>query len=143
MALSQELTDEENLGKLIFFDKKLSVRNNLLSGRFDDLNIPGAGNLDRLNLANNQFSGPLPDELARRTNLVDLILNDNSFTGPIPTSYGNLRKLESLIIQDNDVTGRVPEEICGLRELGNLTKLETLTVDCTSEVTCNCCTDCY
>ena len=46
VALSQELTDEEQLGKLIFFDKKLSVRNNQSCATCHD---PDVG-----------FTGPVP-----------------------------------------------------------------------------------
>ena len=76
----------------------------------------------RLDLSENDLSGPIPSELGDLASLERLDLSDNDLTGSIPPELGNLDSLERLSLYDNDLTGPIP------LELGNLASLEWLTL---------------
>ncbi|MXZ18675.1 MAG: T9SS type A sorting domain-containing protein [Rhodothermaceae bacterium] len=79
--------------------------------------------LQRLLLAGNQLTGPIPSELGNLDNLEDLSLHSNPFTsGPIPPELFNLRNLTVLNLSRSQLTGKIPPE------LGNLTNLEFLSL---------------
>jgi uncharacterized protein YjbI with pentapeptide repeats len=75
---------------------------------------------ESLLLSNEGFSGPIPPELGKLTNLTDLDLSGNNFSGPIPPELGNLSNLESLNLGSNSLSGPIPSE------LGSLTSLQRL-----------------
>ncbi|KAM1057743.1 hypothetical protein COP1_031070 [Malus domestica] len=76
--------------------------------------------LRELVLEDNQFEGPLPQNLGRLTRLERLLLSTNSFTGTIPESYGNLKNLIDFRIGGSQLSGKIPEFI------GNWSKLQKL-----------------
>ena len=73
--------------------------------------------LRSLELQGNAFTGTIPPDLAKLTNLTDLDLSGNTLTGAIPHQLGSLANLEVLSLYDNQLSGAIPAE------LGQLTKL--------------------
>ena len=78
------------------------------------------GRVTRLELNNNQLTGPIPAELGNLANLEFLNLSENELTGEIPVELGNLANLEFLYLHKNQLSGGIPAE------LGNLANLEFL-----------------
>ena len=89
-------------------------------GQWHGVTTDGSGRVTRLDLADNQLTGSIPDELGSLANLEVLNLNDNQLTGEIPTSLGSLANLQELHITRNQFTGTIPAE------LGSLTNLTIL-----------------
>ena len=73
-----------------------------------------------LDLANNNFSGEISDELGNLTNLEGLDLFGNNLSGEIPDRLGDLTSLKSLDLGSNNLSGEIPDR------LGDLTNLEDL-----------------
>ena len=78
------------------------------------------GRVTRLELQENQLSGPIPAELANLTNLTHLGFGWNQLSGSIPTELGNLANLTHLGLAGNQLSGSIPPE------LGNLANLRDL-----------------
>ncbi|GKD23187.1 probable LRR receptor-like serine/threonine-protein kinase isoform X1, partial [Tanacetum coccineum] len=51
-------------------------------------------NLQKLVLASNSFTGPLPDALEKLTKLTDMRISDNDFTGKIPNFISKWAQIE-------------------------------------------------
>lgn len=77
--------------------------------------------IDRLDLSDNQFSGPIPDWLKYYL-CRDLDLGFNQFSGPIPDFFdGNIRwRLERLALSGNPLTGNLPATIVSCTQLKSL-----------------------
>ncbi|KAL2921290.1 Receptor-like protein EIX2 [Bienertia sinuspersici] len=73
-----------------------------------------------LNLANNLFSGELPDCWMSFDQLLVLHLENNNFSGKLPTSVGALTQLYTLHLRNNSLSGELP------RSLDNCTSLVVL-----------------
>ena len=102
------------------------------------------GRVMRLELQENQLSGPIPPELGNLANLAYLGFEWNQLSGSIPTELGNLANLTHLGLAGNQLSGSIPAELANLtnltqldleqnqltgpipRELGQLTKLTSL-----------------
>jgi len=106
--------------------------------------MPG---LQRLSLALNQLSGPVPASLAgaqlvqlwlnhanlngsisfisNMTSLEQLWLHSNEFTGPLP-DFAMLNNLWDLQLRDNKLTGPVPESLFKLKALKKVTLTNNL-----------------
>ncbi|XP_031277395.1 receptor-like protein 6 [Pistacia vera] len=56
-----------------------------------------------IDLSNNNFEGPIPEETGLLKSLRLLNLSHNALTGPIPLSMGNLLQLESLDLSANEL----------------------------------------
>ncbi|KAH1067425.1 hypothetical protein J1N35_032412 [Gossypium stocksii] len=76
--------------------------------------------LQTLDLSQNYFVGPIPDEIDRLSALVYLDVGANNFSGNIPPSIGRLPELQTLYMYQTQFNGTFPKEI------GNLTNLEVL-----------------
>ncbi|WKA04221.1 hypothetical protein VitviT2T_022277 [Vitis vinifera] len=77
-----------------------------------------SSNVTRLNLYDNFFSGPIPQELGERMSmLTDLDLSWNALYGTIPLSFGKLTNLLTLVISNNHLSGGIPEFWNGLPDL--------------------------
>ena len=63
------------------------------------------------------MTGPIPPELGRLTNLVELDLGWHDLTGPIPPELGNLSGLRTLRLESNRLSGSIPPEIGHLSSL--------------------------
>ncbi|XP_061368230.1 receptor-like protein 7 [Gastrolobium bilobum] len=67
-----------------------------------------------IDMSNNYFEGPIPNELMHLNALNALNLSHNAFLGHIPSSLGNLKNLESLDLSNNSLNGEIPIELASL-----------------------------
>ena len=95
---------------------RLELINNQLTGPIP-AELGNLAYLQRLRLENNQLTGEIPAALGNLANLWLLYLNDNQLTGEIPAELGNLVNLQYLLLENNQLTGEIPAA------LGNLTNL--------------------
>jgi Leucine-rich repeat (LRR) protein len=73
-------------------------------------------NLNKLNLAINNFTGEIPNDIGKLVKLSNVDLSGNNFIGEIPKEIGKLENLTFLDLASNDFTGEIP-----MIELSNLT----------------------
>ncbi|XP_076956010.1 receptor-like protein EIX2 [Bidens hawaiensis] len=73
-----------------------------------------------LDLSDNKFSGPIPDELVRLSGLRFLNLSHNDLTGRIPNLFSQNETLESLDLSMNHLEGNIPLSMSQLTFLGCL-----------------------
>ena len=69
-----------------------------------------------LYLSDNEFTGSMPAELERLTELDHLYLRDNQLSGAIPTELGELTRLTKLYLSGNSLTGCIPDPLDDLAE---------------------------
>ncbi|EOA13866.1 hypothetical protein CARUB_v10026969mg [Capsella rubella] len=82
------------------------------------LAVKNCSDLVGLDLAKNNFSGPLPPNLVSMIPLVtSLDLSYNSFSGEIPASVSNVTFMNSLMLQHNQFTGQIPPDLAKLARL--------------------------
>ena len=70
--------------------------------------------LERLGLATNQLSGPIPPEIDGLVSLQSLRIHSNQLSGPIPAELGNLSSLQYLWMISNKFVGEVPANLMNL-----------------------------
>ena len=105
------------------FDKIGMAKNleNLYISNIDIGNVDGIGNapaLKELHLTNNDFTGPLPDEIFDlHDTLESLYIAYNSFSGTLSPKFGTMKKLKDFYAYGNDLTGKIPAEIAKLDNL--------------------------
>lgn len=111
--LGGELGD--TLGSLTSI-QSIDLSNNLIGG-----SIPTAlpVTITNLFLADNNFTGSIPDTLSSLTQLTAMSLNDNKLSGEIPDSFEGLTALVNLDLSSNNLSGELPSS------LGNLPSLTT------------------
>ncbi|KAI4307525.1 hypothetical protein L6164_030702 [Bauhinia variegata] len=73
---------------------------------------PSGSALEKILLADNYLSGPLPSELGRCKNMRTIDFSFNNLNGPIPSEIWSLPSLSDLIIWANNLTGQIPQDIC-------------------------------
>ncbi|KAL6973086.1 hypothetical protein U1Q18_027259 [Sarracenia purpurea var. burkii] len=103
----------------------LRLEGNQISGQLADV-IDRLGefkHLTSLSLANNSFSGSIPESLGRLASLKQLQLNSNELTGALPVSLGRLTMLEELRLSGNELDGVLSED-----HFENLTRLSIIDV---------------
>ncbi|CAN0148534.1 unnamed protein product [Ascophyllum nodosum] len=93
----------------------LNLGNNKLTGNLPDLHL--FPNLEEVYLNNNEFTGPLSEDIGLCEKLKILYLFSNQLKGPLPSSLGNLVNLTKLHISDNQFSGAIPEECIHMRKL--------------------------
>ncbi|PPR86971.1 hypothetical protein GOBAR_AA33717 [Gossypium barbadense] len=96
----------------------LDLAFNYIPGEFPALY--NCSKLQTLDLSQNYFVGPIPDEIDRLSALVYLDVGANNFSGNIPASIGRLPELQTLYMYQTQFNGTFPKEI------GNLSNLEVL-----------------
>lgn len=110
--LSGPIPSELSLRRL----KDLHLSDNHFSGELsflvpntvsDRLQFPFP-NLQFLDLANNNFSGMIPSDIARISALESIFLNGNMLVGSIPKSLGSLQSLLVLHLHGNFLQGELP-----------------------------------
>ncbi|KAI3462173.1 hypothetical protein Pfo_018836 [Paulownia fortunei] len=87
----------------------LSLRYNSLSGPLPADLFSSLTSLRNLYLQHNFFSGQIPDSLFSFTSLVRVNLADNNFSGPVSPSFNNLTRLGTLYLQNNHFSGPIPD----------------------------------
>ncbi|KAJ8536289.1 hypothetical protein K7X08_034690 [Anisodus acutangulus] len=95
----------------------LLLHGNSYTGGIVSSGIPNLVNLSRLDLSDNQFSGPLPVELSKMNGLKFLILAYNQFNGSIPSVYGDILTLQAVDLSSNKLTGAIPPRFGKLTSL--------------------------
>ncbi|KAJ0111080.1 hypothetical protein Patl1_02651 [Pistacia atlantica] len=71
-------------------------------------------------LSSNAFTGKLPLELVKLSNLNDLRINDNNFSGKIPGFISKWKNIQKLHIQGCSLEGPIPSSISALTRLSDL-----------------------
>lgn len=87
--------------------RMIAMANNSFSGPIPDFNK--LGNLRSLFLQGNRFSGEISaDYFVKMVSLRKLWLSNNIFSGKIPTSLGKLPRLIELHLEGNQFSGAIP-----------------------------------
>lgn len=76
---------------------------------------PSIGNLTELrvlNLAGNQFWGPIPTEWSALTELEIINLQKNNISGPLPPFLSKFLNLKYVFLEDNAFKGPIPSDWC-------------------------------
>ena len=100
----------------------------------------------------NEFTGTIPSQIGKLTNLKHLLLKKNKLQGQIPAEMAQLTQLQVLLLDDNDLSGTT-NAICAGQEMthsitgnsGNtVNPLLFFSADCKNagEIACSCCTVC-
>ena len=104
----------EQFGKLDALEA-LYVNNNKLTGPFPSA-IGGMDKLGTLELSSNEFSDEIPAWLGDTT-LRNVRLNHNRFSGPLPAEISKLTNLYRLFLHENDLSGPIPLAYSQLEDL--------------------------
>ncbi|XP_065881062.1 pollen receptor-like kinase 2 [Euphorbia lathyris] len=87
--------------------KSLSVMYNNFEGPMPNVNK--LTSLRSLFLANNHFTGEIPEDAFRGMwKLSKVFMGQNQFSGPIPSSLASIGKLVGVGLEDNKFTGNIP-----------------------------------
>ncbi|XWS57608.1 hypothetical protein CRYUN_Cryun09bG0188400 [Craigia yunnanensis] len=70
-----------------------------------------------LSLSQNDFSGPLPENLSNLSMLEHLDLHDNSITGEFPAFLSQLSSLQVLNLRNNSIEGSISDDLSSLSSL--------------------------
>lgn len=93
-----------------FYNESLPGYDNLIdSGAFQNLQVLGLGGC--------QFTGQVPNWLAKLERLEVLDLSQNKLTGPVPGWFGNLPNIFYLDLSQNILSGNFPIQITRLQRL--------------------------
>jgi hypothetical protein len=88
----------------------------------------------------NKLTGTIPSALGNAWSHLEILgMSDNMLSGTIPSSFGNLTSLQKVYFHFNSFDGAIPSGMCTLRDL----RLTSLQADCSTQVTCECCTRCF
>ncbi|KAH9771558.1 putative LRR receptor-like serine/threonine-protein kinase [Citrus sinensis] len=116
-----------NLSSLSVFDFPV----NQLQGSFpSDLGFT-LPNLELLNVADNQFAGPIPASISNTSNLMTLAIGGNGFSGKVP-SFENLHKLREVSISQNPLGNGEKDDLEFVNSLVNTSRLELLEISDTN-----------
>ncbi|KAI3418606.1 hypothetical protein J3R85_013669 [Psidium guajava] len=100
--------------------------NRVLNLKFSDMGLKGqfprgiekCESLAGLDLSNNEFSGPIPDNISKIVKYAtSLDLSSNSFSGQIPANLSQCDYLNSLRLDHNQLSGQIPAELSLLGRL--------------------------
>ena len=70
-----------------------------------------------LSLSQNDFSGPLPENLSNLSMLEHLDLHDNSITGEFPAFLSQLSSLQVFNLRNNSIEGSISDDLSSLSSL--------------------------
>ncbi|KAI4343101.1 hypothetical protein MLD38_027641 [Melastoma candidum] len=76
--------------------------------------------LVKLSMANNSFTGRIPENMADFQSLEFLDLSDNLFSSSLPPGIGKLESLKNLSLAGNNFSGAIPDLISGLTSVQSL-----------------------
>ncbi|KAF7145859.1 hypothetical protein RHSIM_Rhsim04G0035500 [Rhododendron simsii] len=147
-SIPREIGDIATLEELVLQDNQLGgpLPQNLGSlTRLRRLSSEIHGRIvSRSLLSANNFTGPIPEEFSKLTNLTDFRIDGSTLSGKIPDMIGNWTKIERLDMQGTSLSGPIPSTISELinlvelrisdlngsdttfPDLQNMTKLKTL-----------------
>jgi hypothetical protein len=94
---------------------RLELSENNISGPFPN-SVFNATSLAVLNLAVNDLTGSLREDFGER--LEQLVLSNNNISGSIPTTIGLLERLNYLALEHNSLQGPIPSELGRCSKLG-------------------------
>ncbi|CAH8381239.1 unnamed protein product [Eruca vesicaria subsp. sativa] len=98
--------------------REISLSENQLEGPLEFGNTSSSSSeLEVLDLASNNFYGPIPEDISRFPKLEFIDLSNNSFIGPIPRSMPQLVSLKYLDLSYNKLDGQVPSFLWRLHTL--------------------------
>ncbi|GFY82038.1 leucine-rich repeat protein kinase family protein [Actinidia rufa] len=89
----------------------------IFSGSVPDEFFQQCGSLRSISLANNKFSGKIPDSLSSCSTLGVISFSGNQLSGSLPSGFWSLHGLRSLDLSDNLLEGDIPKGIEGLNNL--------------------------
>uniref|UniRef100_A0A6M2F4J0 Protein kinase domain-containing protein n=1 Tax=Populus davidiana TaxID=266767 RepID=A0A6M2F4J0_9ROSI len=112
--LGGELGD--NLGMFASI-RSIDLSNNHIGGSIPS-NLPVT--MQTFFLADNNFTGSIPDSLSSLTLLKDMSLNDNFLSGEIPDAFQSLPGLINLDLSNNNLSGQLPSSFVDLASLTTL-----------------------
>ncbi|XP_073042892.1 uncharacterized protein [Primulina eburnea] len=95
----------------------LDLSGNAFTGSISSDFFIQCGSLRSISLANNKFSGQIPESLGSCSMLVSLNFSGNQFSGVIPFGVRSLSALRSLDLSDNMLKGEIPRDVEGLNNL--------------------------
>ncbi|KAK1409278.1 hypothetical protein QVD17_35804 [Tagetes erecta] len=95
----------------------IDLSENGFSGTISSGFFEQCGSLRSISLANNKFTGQVPDSLVSCSSLGVLNFSSNQFSGMLPEGIWSLNGLRSLDVSDNLLEGEIPKEIGGLYNL--------------------------
>jgi Leucine-rich repeat (LRR) protein len=78
------------------------------------------GELRILNIADNKFSGNIPESIGKISKLEIIDFSKNQFDGSIQKAFANLINLKQLNLSKNLLKGSIPTKLCGLSKLALL-----------------------
>ena len=88
------------------------------------------------------LSGTIPKEISVLGELEILDLRNNQIHGNVPESIGSLMNLKQLLLANNEISGSISPAICKLVNNGSLSQFTTDCGDPSPSVECSCCTNC-
>ena len=97
----------------------LKLFNNSFSGTLPT-DLGKNSDLEMFDVSTNKLSGELPRYLCSKNKLVSLITFKNTLSGNISSSYGSCRSLKFIRIFENKFSGEFPETIWGLPKLTSI-----------------------
>ncbi|KAJ0984360.1 hypothetical protein J5N97_002716 [Dioscorea zingiberensis] len=98
----------------------LTLANNGFTGPIPNSLCKAADRLAEVLFINNKLSGCLPYEIGLLRIATVFDAGDNLLTGPIPWSFACLKSVEQLNLANNYLYGRVPDVVCSLAKFGQL-----------------------
>ena len=117
------LSDHENLEALYEATDGPNWTNNqnwhteVPLSQWHGVRVDDEGRVTRLDLSNNNLTGPIPLELGNLANLTTLSLSRNSLIGSIPSGLGSLSRLTLLDLSGNALEEAIPPELGSLSRL--------------------------
>jgi len=134
------------LGKMNNTLANLEMAENSFTGTIPD-SLYDLVNIQILDLQRNKLSGTISPKIGTSftPQFVQLYLSENQFTGTIPVQVANLTAMDFAWFHDNNLVGTMPQAWCALQG-GSV--LGQLTADCTPgsngavQLSCSCCTLC-
>eukprot|EP00268_Persea_americana_P045656 TRINITY_DN4666_c0_g1_i1.p1 TRINITY_DN4666_c0_g1~~TRINITY_DN4666_c0_g1_i1.p1 ORF type:complete len:707 (-),score=132.87 TRINITY_DN4666_c0_g1_i1:368-2488(-) len=94
--------------------KNLDISSNNLGGQIP-FQLPP--NVERLNLARNQFSGNIPYSVSQMTSIKYLDVSHNQLQGQLDDMFGQLSNLSTMDLSFNGFRGNLPESFSSLSSL--------------------------
>ncbi|KAK1366737.1 putative LRR receptor-like serine/threonine-protein kinase IRK [Heracleum sosnowskyi] len=109
-SLAFSLAQLENL-------RVVDLSQNSLGGPVPRNFFSQCGSLRSISLANNKFSGHIPDSLSSCFSLATLNFSGNQFSGLLPSGIWDMQGLRSLDLSSNLLEGEIPKGIEGANNL--------------------------